>query len=349
MHTPEYRRWNRERDRLENVAYPRAAWSQVKQQVARACDPSDGWSDPQFAAELLARWIAGERFDAHRAARPIEPDPVLAGDAGELLADPDERRRCVEVLARGGKHYQGPGARAVIVEAIGRLKARADRRSCRGIAEAIRQAKPGRIVELAKKRRREREAAALARWQERVKTGKLGLSTVRATFRRPEIAQRFLGGKGDLVDGAVRLVVRAIGTIGDQVERDLAAMGTYENFDGKKGRNHKLEGVELERLQIRADWTAALITLRHYCSYGSSRFGSGDRSYGSVGGSNCLTYLAVRDATTGEAHLLRLPPKYGDSRTQFFGRFGSEVERIQAAVAWTFAREPREYAPAIET
>lgn len=109
-------------------------------------------------------------------------------------------------------------------------------------------------------------------------------------------------------DAAIRQAVLLVGPIGEQCQRDLAAMRTDEDFGGKRGRHHKLERTTLHRVEHLADWSAALVTLRDYRSFGSSRMGSGDRTYGSVGGSSYRCYLVVRDSTTGESHILRVPP-----------------------------------------
>ena len=146
-------------------------------------------------------------------------------------------------------------------------------------------------------------------------------------------------------DAAVRAAVIAVGRIGDQAANDLSRMRTGEDFSGKKGRHHKLERTTLCRVEHLADWSACLLTLRDYVSFGSSSWGNGDRNYGSRGGSSFRVFLVVRDSTTGEAHILRVPPKFGNSDTQFFGKFSNARERIQAAVAWTFSREAGEYAP----
>jgi len=56
----------------------------------------------------------------------------------------------------------------------------------------------------------------------------------------------------------------------------------------------------------------------------------------------------VRDATSGDAHILRVPPKFGNPDTKFYREFRTDRERVQAAAAWTFALEAREYRPAVE-
>ncbi|MHC4066615.1 MAG: hypothetical protein ACYSUI_19240 [Planctomycetota bacterium] len=218
--------------------------------------------------------------------------------------------------------------------------------------EKARKAESGRILKLAVQRKREREQAARARWDARVRDAKLGLARVRREFRRTEIQSRFTGSVGAVADGAIRLVAAAVGAIGEQAERDL--METSSHFDGKRGRNHYFEETTLDRLQIVPDWSAVLLTMRTYKSFGRSGF----NGYEKQGGSSYRTYLIVRDTTTGECHIMRVPPKFGNADTQFFGKFNQQTEwgkrlglrtadqrRIHAAVAWTFDLKPEDYSP----
>lgn len=269
-----------------------------------------------------------------------------------LLADSHERQACREVVGRGGKYYDSDTPRATVKAAIELLYERGRRRSCRGIAEKARTAEPGRILKLAAQRKREREIAARERWNARVAAGKLGLSRVRREFRKAEIQSRFVGKVGSVADGALRLIAAAVGTIGEQAERDL--METDSHFEGKKSRHHFFQETTLDRLQIMPDWCEVLVTMRTYKSFGRSGFDG----YEKRGGSSYQVYLIVRDTTTGECHIMRVPPKYGNSETQFFGSFNQQNEwgkrlklrtaderRVHAAVAWTFDLKPEDYHP----
>ena len=82
----------------------------------------------------------------------------------------------------------------------------------------------------------------------------------------------------------------------------------------------------------------------HY--YSRNGIGGSDRRH--CGSDKFLCWLCVRDASTGEAHLLRVPPKFGNAATDFFRTFPSPKKRIQAAVAWTFDRAASDYAPQVE-
>lgn len=200
------------------------------------------------------------------------------------------------------------------------LTCRSIRSNNRKYATRVASEEPGRILRLIPVYAARRAAEKAEKARKRLLAGKLG---------REALEQLIAAGTytGDSVsseaDALVRCAVRCVGTIGEQAESDLSLMQTDEEFRGKKGRNHKLERATVERIEYRKDWSAALITMRDYKSFGSSRWGDG--GYGSRGGSSFRCYLVVRDTTTGEAHILRVPPKFGNSDTNFFNSFASTV------------------------
>jgi hypothetical protein len=222
------------------------------------------------------------------------------------------------------------------------LTERQQRRANRKIAEAARTGAPNRIAALIPEYQQRREQRRKESMRARLRKGTLG----RAAFEEllPELLEKVSAD----ADAAIRQAVLLVGPIGEQCARDLQQMQTDEDFSGKRGRNHKLERTTLHRVEHLADWSAALVTLRDYASFGSSRWASGDNCYGSRGGSSHRCYLVVRDSTTGESHVLRVPPKHGNADTQWFRAQGGAVARVKAAVAWTFEREPASYAPAVE-
>lgn len=228
------------------------------------------------------------------------------------------------------------------------LLARAQRRADRKTAEAARVAAPGRIVREAATRKSVRAAQAAARKEASARKRLLAGQTGRAALANLIHQGTYLEQVSAEADGLVRSIVRAVGTIGEQAQSDLSEMTTGERFSGKKGRHHRLSRTTVCRVERLADWSAVLLTLRDYESFGSSNWGQGDRGYGSRGGSSYRCYLIVRDTTTGEAHLLRVPPKFGNADTQYFRRFAKAADRIHAAVAWTFGRQPSEYRPQVE-
>jgi hypothetical protein len=275
----------------------------------------------------------------------ISSDYPLTITARDLLSEESGRRLVLDLLRSGKKHTAALDqvcSRAVQQEALALLSARIDRRAARAVAQAARRPVPQHIEALREQiRRRHAEAAAAkkARANARLLAGRIGREALEKML--PSLLEQV----SHEADAAVRAAVSAVGRIGDQAADDLSRMRTGEDFSGKKGRHHKLERTSLCRVEHLADWSACLLTLRDYVSFGSSRWGNGDRNYGSRGGSSFRVFLVVRDSTTGEAHILRVPPKFGNSDTQFFGKFSNARERIQAAVAWTFSREAGEYAP----
>lgn len=288
--------------------------------------------------------------------------------ARELLAIQADRHECWRSVGWGRKYHQCDVApRSVVTEAVAILKERQRRKSCRGIAEAARRGRPGRILDMLRRRRAERQAAELEAWNRRVAAAKLALGRVRREFRNPQILRdRILNRVGDVADGAIRLAVRGVGPIGDQAEADLASMQTTRDFAGRRGRHHRLQETTVERIEALPDWSAALITLRDRRSFG--RRGAG--RYESVGGSSYRCYLVVRDSTTGEAHILRVAPKFGDDDTRFWHEIADldhpqwrkaspalrrrmrratpTARRIHAAVASTFGLPAGQYDPAIQ-
>jgi hypothetical protein len=241
---------------------------------------------------------------------------------------------CGAVVGRGGQYYEGPADREVIREAVARLKSRSDRRSQRGIAAKARRGdEPGRILRLVDERRlqrRQREHAARARWEKRVAGAKLGLARARRELRDATILSRLTGRLSEVADGAIRLAVRCVGTIGEQAEDDLSRMRT-----GSVGSIRKRHGLEidttLERIEALRDWSAALVTLRVHSHYYSHRGCNGTHRR-HVGGNKFDCYLVVRDSTTGEAHILRVPPKFGNSATSFFAAIGGAPKRRRCPI-----------------
>jgi hypothetical protein len=283
------------------------------------------------------------------AARIAAAEQAAAGDARALLAVP-ALRKDIERLIRGdkapryGEMASSYAGRKVISQAKVILVERAARRADRKAADNARTGQPGRILGLVAAKRRAAAAKRAEAARQRLVRGLLG----REPLAKLLDARKYFEEVSREADGLVRSVVRAVGPIGEQAESDLAEMETGERFSGKRGRNHRLERSTVTRVERLADWSAVLLTIRDYSSFGSANWGSGDSHYGSRGGSSYRCYLIVRDSTTREAHILRVPPKFGNSDTQFFGRLDSAAERIRAAVAWTFGRGAGEYRPDVE-
>jgi hypothetical protein len=258
----------------------------------------------------------------------------------ELLRDRDSRRALWAAESQGKKYIESAVAtRAVVIEALAVLHTRQVRRSNAGVVKAARERKPGRIANLLAGKICAAKLAAAAAQAKRIAAGKLG-----AAATRKMIAAGWKKDRSNAEhDGLIRCVVNAVGRIGDQAEDDLDQMRQFEEFSGKRGRHHKLEGSSVESIQIGAGWREVLVTMRDYCSFG---FGGGER-YHSQGGCSYRCYLVVRDSTLGEAHVLRVPPKFGNASTKFYATFASDKARVAAAVAWTFGMEAREYRPSV--
>jgi hypothetical protein len=281
-----------------------------------------------------------------------------AATVADLLRDAHDE--VFAVAARGGRSSKvlAAIARPSVVAAAVQF---ATDRTARRVARVLRDeasgasAQPGRIlreaaaraaVKAAKAaaRKAKRAAAAQAHKRQRLIRGEIS----HAAVERLVDDQTHFETVSAEADGLVKAIVRTVGTIGEQAARDLSEMQTDEDFGGKRGRHHKLTRTTLHRVEHLRDWSAVLVTLRDYCSFGSSRWGGPEASYGSRGGSSYRCYLIVRDTTTAEAHILRVPPKFGNAETQHFSKLRSAAERIRAAVAWTFDRESTEYRPTVE-
>lgn len=249
-----------------------------------------------------------------------------------LLADA-KARALVRQLG-GRTHSQDLdyyAARKVQHEAAMILSDRQTRVAHRSVADLARAGQPRRIAKLVPIYRQRRADAAKARAAKRLGKALVGERVGRAAL--DELIPTLRDKVSTQADQLIRCVVRAVGVIGEQCRADLSNMSTDESFSGKKSRNHKLEKTTLERVEHLSDWSSALITMRDFTQVGRSGWGS-NGDYGSRGGNSYRCYLVVRDSTTGEAHILRVPPKFGNAGTQFFARFCGGRERIQAARDW---------------
>ena len=290
--------------------------------------------------------LCGDQAEAARTVRT----------ARDVLRDPRARKLVYEIV-RDGRQYSSDldyyATRRVIAEARSIIAERVSRRD-----QDAPVPQPGRIAALA-------TPAEIAR---RIVTGRHQRTYLRRQLLRPEVRQHLtprqiadlsrqchLGTRqraeiarevaGRPCDAAVRIVAEQIGEIGDQAERDLRELAESESLSGKQGRNHYYERSVVDRIQLNSGCTAALVTIADIRSWGGRGYGGAD-GYGKQSGVGYRVYLIVRDATRGSAHILRVPPKYGNPRTQFFGRFRTADERIEAAREWTFGE--RSLAGAIE-
>lgn len=286
---------------------------------------------------------------AERARVERATQAAAAGDVAALLSVEwmrAEIRRLVDggKASRYGRKITGAAPRATVSAAKKIMQARADRRANRGQVRKATECNYERILRLRDAKRAEAARVAARKAEARLIAGKLGRKPLADLIDQG----KHLESVSPQADGLIRSVVAAVGRIGDQTASDLRELETGERFSGKRGRNHRLARTTVCRVERLSDWSAVLLTLRDYSSFGSSSWGSGDSHYGSRGGSAYRCYLIVRDTTTGESHILRVPPKFGNDGTQFFRAFSAPKDRIRAAVAWTFGRESGQYRPDVE-
>jgi len=147
----------------------------------------------------------------------------------------------------------------------------------------------------------------------------------------------------------VLLTIQAVGKVGEQTISDIRrnfqiGVMTHEYYKG----GYIFQASNLHRIEILDDFSAVLITMRDYTRFGVAEAFPGDTEAWSRGGVSFRTYLIVRDTTTGEAHILRVPPKFGNENTKFFQNFKNAEERIMGAVAWTFRLKTEEYKPVLQ-
>lgn len=230
----------------------------------------------------------------------------------------------------------------MIRAARGVIAARVERREARAIAASAREAAPGRITaHLGDEATAGRFAAAkrhtLKRWRWLLRHRPGAVESLYATH--PALA--------------VRMEVRDVGTIGEQVERDLgeALAVDYSLSTNRRNSRHLCQASNVHR--VLRSRRGKLIVMRDYTSWGSR----GDDGYDTRRGVAFRSFLVVRDSTTGEAHVMRVPPKYGSGETHYESRIRGGVTLpsgrtlrgdeavVHAAAAWTFELRPEQYEP----
>jgi len=268
---------------------------------------------------------------------------TLSAAAASLLRTESHRVALSRLQGAYSTDFDGACNRAVQKECLLHLRRRANQRAAGKAAEVARSGQMATAAywsprkdrgltghqaayldSLARRLTRRKEAAKAAAKAAKIKMlrgGRIGRASLTALI--PDLT----GQVTTDADAAMRAVCRLVGRIGEQVEADLLGMRTSEDFDGRKSRNHKLERTTLHRVEHRADWSAALITLEDFRSFGSRGAGG----YSSRGGSSYRCFLAVRDTTTGECHLLRVPPKFGNGGTKFFKSFDEPAAPLRLA------------------
>ena len=96
----------------------------------------------------------------------------------------------------------------------------------------------------------------------------------------------------------------------------------------------------ISRARVAADGSAAVLSYVEAGSYLHK-----ESSAGGLHHLRIRAYLVLRDSTTGERHILRIPPRFGSTRSATWRRARSAEDLIQAATAWTFGLRPSQYQP----
>lgn len=155
-------------------------------------------------------------------------------------------------------------------------------------------------------------------------------------------------------EDAVEEILRRVGPAGSQALADEARyFDAYDRVQYESAKHSGRDWRGVSRAVVAADSSAAILafveagTFLHKGSFGEEA--------GGLHHLRIAAYLLVRDATTGERHVLCIPPRFGSTRSATWGRYvdhegrGDTSGLIHAAVAWTFALRPDEYQPDTET
>ncbi len=156
---------------------------------------------------------------------------------------------------------------------------------------------------------------------------------------------------------AVGEILRRVGPAGEQALADEARY--FESFDEEQYESSNHSGRDwraVSRAVVSSDESAAILSYVEAGSYlhkGVSWSDYADTGY-APGGLHHLrfaVYLVVRDSTSGERHVIRVPPRFGMTRSKTWQRYipHDPDGLIHAAIAWTFGLKPEEYHPDSES
>jgi len=153
---------------------------------------------------------------------------------------------------------------------------------------------------------------------------------------------------------AVTAILRRVGPAGEQALADEQRY--FRTFDVEQYDSSKHSGRDWREPSLAVvapDGSAAIICYAEVGSYLHKGYGNSDGGP-PAGGLHHLrfaVYLVVRDATSGERHVMRIPPRFGRYTSATYHRYmdrGDRAGLIRAAVAWTFGLRPEEYHPQVE-
>ena len=208
-----------------------------------------------------------------------------------------------------------------------------------------------------------REVWARARDEQRAERITLGLGLPVRPY--PEEEEQLLGqltsvqlqdaciGAGGAAVGPYRIsaeqavdeILRRVGPAGEQCLADEARyLDAYdvEQYESRKHSGRDWRGIS--RARVAADGSAAILSYVEAGSY-LHKGSFGDPGAGGLHHLRIHAYLVLRDATTGERHILRVPPRFGSTRSATWRRARSAEDLIHAATAWTFGLRPAQYQP----
>lgn len=158
---------------------------------------------------------------------------------------------------------------------------------------------------------------------------------------------------------AVEEILRRVGPAGEQAQADEARY--FESYDVQLYETRNYAGRDwrgVSRAVIASDHSAAILSFVEAGSYLNKRvtWDNYDPSYNTAvpGGLHHLriaAYLILKDSSSGNRHVLRIPPRFGRYKSATWQRYVDEFGQgdtdgmIHAAIAWTFGMKPDEYQP----
>jgi hypothetical protein len=162
-------------------------------------------------------------------------------------------------------------------------------------------------------------------------------------FIAPDAARQELLRRGLLPEGMTlgsSALEATLGEIGPAGEQALADEARYFETWNDRPSSQRVNCAQIDTIDVTADGSAALITRHIFTLYRSA-----------LRSSTVECYLVVRDATTGERHVLSVPPKFGSRKSVTRRKLlaeGGPAAVIHAATAWTFGIKPADYHPTTE-
>jgi hypothetical protein len=159
-------------------------------------------------------------------------------------------------------------------------------------------------------------------------------------------------------------LLRRIGPAGEQsLEDEKRYFNEYLETDWNSRKQTAKNAREVSFVHINEDCSAMIVSFVEYgwfCFKGGEPCGGGFRwiteerqfDVNVAGGLHHLrisAYLVVRDSSSNERHIMRIPPRFGSLRSATYKHYTGEAYNrnalIRAALAWTFNIDYAEYQP----